>query len=110
MKSPELNTYWVVIRVDFAESLPVQGAEAHGIPPSAIGYYQKFGVTQASEEEVRRLVAGQILPVGVLDWEESVVSILDVTRLDLNVLARSGDWTIPGVWYKSGRIFVAPGA
>jgi|SRR3982751_1404004 len=108
MKSSELNTYWIVIFVDLARALPVQGAEAHGIPSSAVGYYQKFGVTQASEDEARQLVAGQILPVGVLDWKESVVSTVDVTRLDPNVLARSGDWTIPGVWYKSGRIFVTP--
>lgn len=110
LKGPGLATYWIVIRVNLADSLSVQDAESHGIPPLAIGYYQKFGVTQSSEGEARELVANQISPIGDLDWSESVISKVDPARLEPQILARSSDWSRPGIWYKSGRIFVAPNA
>lgn len=107
-EKPELSTYWIVVCVRLPEALPVQDAESSGIPASVTGYYQKFGVTQASPEEACRLVVGQISPPGFLDWGDSVVSTVDVKRLDSQILARSGDWTRPGIWYKSGRIFFTP--
>ncbi len=110
MKEPGLSTYWIVVYVSLPEALSVQDAEGSGIPPLVVGYYQKFGVTQPSVEVARQLVAGQIFPPGSLDWGESTVYTVDVERLDPMILARSGDWSRPGIWYKSGRIFVAPDA
>jgi hypothetical protein len=110
MNKSKLSTYWIVVRVDLAEALSVQGAEVYGFPPSAIGYYQKFGVTQASENDARQLIAGQILPSGALDWDESTISAVNVGSLEPRILAQSGDWTRPGIWYRSGRIFVVPDA
>jgi hypothetical protein len=107
MKSSELNTYWFVIRVDFAQALSAQDAERHGLSPEGIGhigYFQKLGVTQSSEESARKLVAEHIPPIGNVNWDESVVSRVDVARLVDEILARSGDWDRPGVWYETGKI------
>lgn len=107
MTDTSLNTYWIVIRIDLEKPLSIKDAERYGISPSATGYYQKFGVTQASGDSACQLVIDQISLPGILDRDESTVSLMDVNRLDPKVLEKSGDWTRPGIWYKSGRIFFA---
>lgn len=101
------QTYWVALCVALDVALKVQEAQKHGVPASAAGYYQTFGITQSSDDEARWVAAEQILPIGVIDWDDSTVSLVDVASLDADILKRSADWTRPGVWYRSGRIFFA---
>jgi hypothetical protein len=88
----------------FAEvPAPETGDEDDGDRP-IVGYFQNFGVSAASEEEACDLVAGQIAD-GEIEWPASKISSDVVTRLDPAIIARSGDWTQKGIWYKSGRMF-----
>lgn len=70
-----------------------------------VGCVQTFGVTAASEDEAGDLVT-EVISDGEIDWSESTVSpSVQIERLSPEVIARSGDWTERGVWYKSGRAF-----
>jgi hypothetical protein len=68
----------------------------------AVGYFQNFGVTAATEGEACELVEGAIQD-GEIRWEESRVSRDVIHRLSPAILDRAGDWSERGVWYKSGK-------
>jgi hypothetical protein len=99
--------YWLTIRAELRAPLTVEGAEKSGVPGSAVGFYQNFGITCSSEDEARRLISIEIDPPGDIDWSDSTITPVDVAALKPGILARSGDWTQPGIWYKSGRAFFA---
>jgi hypothetical protein len=97
--------YWLAVRVALRAPLTVVDAREHGVPTSAVGFYQNFGITHRSEEEVRRIAGEQIAPIiGIIDWSDSRIALIGPATLNPRVLARSKDWTEIGVWYKSGDV------
>lgn len=102
--APGLRTYWIMVCVRLYSDLPPAPGESEDDPRPAVGYFQNFGATAASEEEVCKLVASQITDGAVL-WPSSEVSSDVVTRLHPGILTEAGDWNQKGIWYKSGRVF-----
>jgi hypothetical protein len=66
------------------------------------GYYKCFGVTAESEAAAEELAMSTVQD-GDFDRGQSDTSLIDPERLDQAVITRSGDWSVKGVWYSSGR-------
>lgn len=97
-----LQTFWIIACVALDREIPPDPDDPEDDDPPIVGYYRNFGVSAASEEEARRLVTADV-PDGEIDWAESTICPRDIETLHPDIIARSGDWTEMGIWYKSGR-------
>ena len=106
MMMPTLQTYWITICVEMFRAAPL--AEFGREQKDAIGgYFRNFGVTAGSKTEACGAVAKEVLD-GNIDWSESKVLNDVISRLDDEILAKSGDWHREGIWYRSGHVFFPP--
>jgi hypothetical protein len=99
-----LQTYWLVVCVDLHVPVHPEPGQEDDDPRPDVGYVQDFGVTAASEEEASDLVVG-LISDGDICWSDSTVALTVVEHLHPEIIARAGDWTEKGIWYKSGRAF-----
>lgn len=97
--------FWVIVRVDLDPGLRVVEAREQGVPEEAVGYYRTFGVTAASAEEACRLAMPELSPAGTVNWAETTAKPVDPESLAPEIRKRSGDWSVPGIWYRGGRVF-----
>lgn len=98
----ELRTYWVMACVELHRELPAPEGDDDRRPD--VGYYRNFGVTTSTEVEVCSLVEAEVAD-GDIAWSKSEISVDVVNRLNPDIIARAGDWTQQGIWYRSGRVF-----
>lgn len=102
------QTYWIMLCVDLYETLVrPPGEEDEDLPHAIAGYFLNLGVTALSEATARDMAASEISD-GSISWEESQSSSVSVAELPLAILQRASDWTVPGIWYRSGRAFFPP--
>jgi hypothetical protein len=100
----ELQAYWILVSVILFVAEPI--LEEDGQPADegpSIGYYRNFGVTAESEAEACEIVLAAV-DDGDIDWNETEVSLVVPATLDAAVVARAGDWTDRGIWFKGGRV------
>ena len=105
-RKPEGEIYWISLRVDLTEPLPIQSDGSEGESVVVVGFFQNFGVTAASpqaalEAASREATLGR--NAGLVS--EPRVTAVDPSSLETEVRQRSGDWTRAGIWYRSGRAF-----
>lgn len=104
MTQPPLSTYWVTVCVELHTKIypdPDDTEEDDSRP--VVGYFRNFGVTSHSEQAACEEVAMEIVE-GDIDWSDSTSYPVNPETLDSIVLERTGDWSVPGIWYRSGRI------
>ena len=100
-----LGTYWIMARVQLDREIPPDPDDEEDDVGALVGYFQNFGVTAPSEEDACDLVE-KVVADGEIYWSESEVSpSVIIERLSPEIIARAGDWTEKGIWYKSGRAF-----
>jgi hypothetical protein len=108
MAANECTPYWVMLCVDLHAPVTRDPQdEADDLPTVLAGYFRNFGITAISEEGARQLAASEILD-GTVSWEETESYAVSVHELPPTVIEQASDWTVPGVWYKSGRAFFPP--
>jgi hypothetical protein len=100
----ELRTYWIKICVELFSEIGPAPDDADEDRRPIVGYFRNYGVTAGSERRACDLVATEITD-GAIAWSESRVSCDVMARLAPAIIARAGDWSQEGVWFRSGRIF-----
>lgn len=103
--NPPTETYWIMVCVNLRQEILPDTEDEDDDDRPIVGYFQTFGVTADSEDKAGELVT-EAISDGEIDWSESTISPgVVIHTLDPVIIARAGDWTEPGIWYKSGRGF-----
>jgi hypothetical protein len=100
-----MGTYWIMAQVQLDRRIPPDPDDEEDDVGALVGYFWNFGVTALSQQEACNLVE-ELVVDGEIYWSESEVSPgVVVEHLSPEIIARAGDWTKKGIWYKSGRVF-----
>lgn len=67
-------------------------------------YFRVFGVTAASEVDVKRYLSEDVTD-GEIEWEEFAVASRGRHKVPQDILEQSSDTHREGIWYRSGRVF-----
>ena len=95
---------WATVCVQLA--VPFRDPEDPSHAP-CVGYFRNFGIRLNGPQP--RHFLEHIIDDGIVDWEDTEVTEVDLERLDQTIKECVSEPDKNGVWYKSGRMYFPEG-